>query len=724
VLGWPRYGLLYVVYRVFWHLGRTVSTFLCVFPREFRRAHRDSQGRRNYKTTNQPSGHPAALSKKHFIFLGCALVAVLGLWIFTHTKMAQTAPRSAEALTELLKGWPGMFGVAFVLWIAVKVFLGDGPSLIVKPVKVVASVIVLMALGNLLAWKPLWSVLAPLGVSEEEWSARLFTLALAAWGVSFLWVVFSKPKGRRAVASQGSRQRREQPMWSNIPKVNFSDVGGMESAKQQIRAVVENRLDPGKYSKYGVVQNGILLHGPRGSGKTYLAEATAGEFGINFYEVSSPKLLDMWVGTTGKNIRDVFTRALAYKPIVLFIDEIDTLGSGRQVSGSDGDPGGAGREFNTMVNQLMQSIDHYRNESGLILMAATNFLDGLDPALIREGRFDVRIRVGLPDKATRRKIFETQLAKKPWKQFPLEEFARKTPGASAARIRALVDRAAAMAAEQRRKIVEQDLRKAFEEAGGGDRPLFKPVEWKDVVIPPEVERDLRSLIKLLEPGYAERVGLEAPTGVLLIGPPGTGKTMIARLLATETGRSFYPITAADVLGGVTGASVKKLSEVFNRAKEHSPSIVFLDEMDGLLPRNSGYLNQHDVQLVEQCLIEISQLEPEHNVLLVGTTNHIGHIDPRVLRGGRFSEKIEIGVPSAAGYNKLLRKYLRKARFDRSLTIEQVAERMTGISPADLEAICSTAKRFAMHRMAEDAQELPPLVWDDFERAIERVQVRF
>jgi transitional endoplasmic reticulum ATPase len=227
----------------------------------------------------------------------------------------------------------------------------------------------------------------------------------------------------------------------------------------------------------------------------------------------------------------------------------------------------------------------------------------------------------------------------------------------------------------------------------------------------------------MDPAYGERLKLAMPTGLLLIGPPGTGKTTIARLIATQTKRSFYPITAADILGSATGASVKKLVELFARAKENGPSIIFIDEIDGLLPRNNGFQSQHDIQLVEQARSLISDLEPQHNVFLIGTTNHLGSIDAAILRGGRFSEKIELGTPDEGGYRQLLTKHLDGVQLVEGLSVELLAERVRGISPADLGAICNSAKRMAMRRMADTAEELPPLVWNDFTEAMKRVQVQ-
>jgi transitional endoplasmic reticulum ATPase len=245
-----------------------------------------------------------------------------------------------------------------------------------------------------------------------------------------------------------------------------------------------------------------------------------------------------------------------------------------------------------------------------------------------------------------------------------------------------------------------------------------------VVLSAETETDLRNLVRLMDPAYSEKLKLPVPSGLLLVGPPGTGKTMIGKLIATQTKRSFYPITAADILGSATGASVKKLTELFARAKENSPSIIFIDEMDGLLPRNTGLQSQHDIQLVEQARSLISDLEQHHHVFLIGTTNHLNSIDPAILRGGRFSEKLEIGTPDQAGYRRLLKKHLDGMRLADILSDELLAEKLRGVSPADLEAIGNSAKRMAMRRMAHDGDELPPLAWSDFTEAMKRVQVQF
>jgi transitional endoplasmic reticulum ATPase len=311
----------------------------------------------------------------------------------------------------------------------------------------------------------------------------------------------------------------------------------------------------------------------------------------------------------------------------------------------------------------------------------------------------------------------------PWKRFDLQEFGRRMPGASAAKLRAVVDQAAGYALAANRRIEAGDLRRAVSENGGKDRPQLERVEWDEVVVSESVKQDLKSLVRLLEdPNRTRSMGLEIPVGLLLVGPPGTGKTLIGRLIASQSKRSFYALTAANVLGAGVGDSVKRVSAIFERAKEHSPAIIFFDEMDGLLPTNGYALAQHDIQLVEQFLTEIGSLQPENNVFLVGTTNHPENIDPRVLRGGRFSEKIQIPLPDTDQRTQLLSRYLKGARLAAELTIKEIAERLNGLSPADLQAISITAKRMAFNRL-DNGDQLPPLNWNDFEMAVERVRAR-
>ncbi len=557
--------------------------------------------------------------------------------------------------------------------------------------------------------------------SFQAWNGILW---FALMGGLLIWSFMAlRPRAPRAAEASSSHSdpahSNVSTNWTNVPSVRFADIGGVARLKSEVQTIAANRF--GKNAT-GVVRNGILLHGPQGTGKNLVAEATAGEFRVNFYHVRCPELMGVSIGSTSAEIRRVFERASAHRPIVLFLDEIDSIGSRKQTMGSGVDAGGAGREFNTVTTQLMQSIDRYRNVEGMLLMAATNHLDGLEPTLIREGRFDAKLRLDLPNEEGRRAVLDAQLSKVAWRRHDLAAVARRTPGWSPARLKSLVDSATLLANGQ--PIEESHLIKALETGGGQDHRAIEPMTWDDVILPERVVGDLKTLIRLMEPGVAEQMSLPVPTGLILTGAPGTGKTLTAKLIASQSHRSFYSISPGDVLSGAVGGSVKRLSEIFGRAKEHSPSILFFDEMDGLFPSIQGSLGHHDVQLVEQALIEISALKPEHNVFLIGTTNYLERVDSRILRGGRFSEKIEIGVPDEAGYHRLLLRYLGKAQIGDDLSLKTIADRVHGMSPADLEATVNTMKRAAMRRMGRDAAELPPLRLGDFEEALGRVQPRF
>jgi ATP-dependent 26S proteasome regulatory subunit len=695
-----------LTYWVLWHTAHGARRFVSGIAEPFRRGWNQSKQDLNRKRTAEPK-RDRPLLKLSLACLPIIALIIIGPpeWFFNRASILVIA--------------------VFLIWV-VRSPLRGSPTWFRKLVKIIILSLLAGDLLSLLAWKAAVIFVASslLGGSShidyKNASDLIFVTGVGGWWLGLFWILMSRPKPKgqtvQFMASQPAQNvtaHSTPAPESRVPKICFADVGGMEEAKQQIRDVVETRLHPEKYARYGVVRNGILLYGPRGSGKTHLAEATAGEFRLNFHYVSPTRFVSMWVGDTEASIRGAFLRAMANRPVLLFIDEVDALGSFRQKLGGSGDPGGAGRMYNNMTIELMQSIDQMREEPNFIVMAATNLIDGLDEALVRDGRFDVKVHVDLPDEPTREQIFKAQLSAKPWTSFDLKEFARRMPGASAAKIRSLVDRAAVYAAHDDRKIEALDLEKAMEEYGGKDRPLFQPVEWDDLIVDGRVERELRTLIRLVDnPFRAERMGLQAPMGVLLLGAPGTGKTMIARLIATQSKRSFLPITSADI------TEPKAITKAFARARENSPSLIFVDEMDSLVPANQGYLNQYYVQIVEQFLIEISNLQPEHNVFLVATTNHPENIDPRILRGGRFSEKIEIGAPGSPETRRLLDKYLKNIKLESSVGLDYLTEWFAGITPANLEAMIATAKRYAFERSGVD--KLVPLSLADFDRAAERV----
>lgn len=550
--------------------------------------------------------------------------------------------------------------------------------------------------------------------SANQWDK---IMALPFWlgcGALILWPFSTFMRRKRQEATPGTANDLNDEKWAQIPAVRFEDVGGFNQQKSEMRIVAENRF---LANTSGIVRNGVLLYGPQGTGKNFLAEATAGEFGSNWYHVRCPQLLGPMIGSTTTEIRRAFDWARAHRPIVMFLDEIDAIGSKKALQGGS-DSGGAGREYNTIVTQLMQSIDDCRNVEGLLIVAATNHIDTLEPSLIRDGRFDAKLRLDLPDEEGRKEVLLSLLKETRWRSHELLRVIRRTVGWSPARLKAMVDRSVLTSKGQ--PLSEEHLLATIESIGGNDRPNLDPVHWDDVVLPADVVDEIKALIRLLEPGESERLSIPPPTGLILVGAPGTGKTLTARLIASQVRRSFYAITPSEVLSGEVGGSVKRLSEIFTRAREHAPSIVFFDEMDGLFPNTGNCGSQHDVQLVNQALIEISAIKPETAVFFIGTTNNYGRIDPRVLRGGRFSEKIEIGLPNLEGYCKLVVRFLGEATLESELTHERIAHRVQGASPADLQAVLTSMKRFAMRRLAAPDSTLPPLSVVDLNEALRRV----
>ena len=547
----------------------------------------------------------------------------------------------------------------------------------------------------------------------RPWNDLIWFLGMAAL---MIWALSSLRVRRRPVAA--SQVVPSSPMAASveIPKLRFEDVGGSSQTKREIGVVAGNRFRRGGH---GVVRNGVLLYGPQGTGKNLLAEATAGEFRANFHHVRCPELVSMGIGSTAGEIRRVFDLAAQNRPVVLFLDEVDSVGSRKQPQGVGTDAGGGGREYNAVTTQLMQSIDRYRSLDGLLIMAATNSLDGLEPTLMRDGRFDLKLRLDLPNQAERGAILTSMLKTGAHAAPAIAEIARRTPGWSPARLRALLDRAILRAGG--RPVRDEDILATLEESGGKDRPQIEVVNWDDVVLPAPVVSDIKAILRLLVPGTAEQLGVPAPTGLVLVGQPGTGKTLAARLIASQAKRSFYAITPSDVLSGAVGGSVRRLTNVFARAREHAPSILFFDEMDALFPTVTGYGSQHDIQLVEQALIEISELRPEHQVFLIGTTNDLSRIDPRILRGGRFSEKIEIGLPDEEGYRRLLEMNFGPTQLASDLTTPRLVEMVQGFSPAEITGVATAAKRFALARTPEHATELLPIEARDVEQAIARVR---
>ncbi len=491
--------------------------------------------------------------------------------------------------------------------------------------------------------------------------------------------------------SDGSSLRVQRP--GELP--SFADVGGMEPLKQELRDTVGLMLAfAGEAESYRITWNGLLLHGRPGVGKTFVAKATAGEFGLNFVHATTGDLVSSYRGEFARNVEAMFRLATAHVPCVLFFDEFDSIAQRRE--------DWPDQESRRTVNQLLQTLEAYREVRALVVAAATNDLDGLDPAVIRPGRFDRHIRVDLPDAAGRAAIFRAKLRDRPTSpDLDVGLLAARSESLSPAAIARAVEAAALGALRETAvggALVRLDtarLLAALTEQGGKDRPAVGAHTWDDLVLPAAVKAELRQLQVLIErPDEARALGVEPPSGVLLTGPPGTGKTTIARVLAAQTRCSFYPVTAADLTSMWLGESERKVRRLFERARENQPSIVFVDEIDAIASER-GASRSFDPQ-VNQLLAEIDGIAGQRGVLVLAATNRPEQLDPALLRGGRLSRRIEIPPPDLAARTQLLQLQTKAMPLE-GVDLAAVAARTDGYTGADLEALCQQAALAAMVR---------------------------
>jgi SpoVK/Ycf46/Vps4 family AAA+-type ATPase len=483
----------------------------------------------------------------------------------------------------------------------------------------------------------------------------------------------------------------------------FAAVGGMPQLKDELSNTIGLLLAYGNEAdQYKIRFNGILLHGPPGVGKTFLAKATAGEFGLHLAHVSTGDLVSKYVGESATNLKQAFTDAARHVPCLLFFDEFDSIAERRDAA--------LGEESRRLVNQLLQSLEEWRTVRELIIMATTNHLDDLDPAVLRPGRFDRLIRVDLPDLDARHAILATQLHGRPLADdVDLDDLVERTSGRTPATIARVVE-AAAMAAFRRltadagapSPIHHQDLRLALAGLGGEDRPRVESWSWDRLILPEAVTTELLQVQALIsDPDRAKAYGVDVPSGILLAGPPGTGKTTVGRVFAAEGGFSFYPVTAADLTSKWVGESEATVVRLFERARTNAPAIIFIDEIDAIAGRRAETGSSYLDRTLTQLLTEIDGMTAQPGVFVMAATNRPDVLDPALLRGGRLSRTITLPVPDHDGRLRMLQIFTSRMPLH-NVDLTRLATQTDGFSGADLEALCQQAAMKAMQ-----TQDLSP-----------------
>jgi transitional endoplasmic reticulum ATPase len=475
----------------------------------------------------------------------------------------------------------------------------------------------------------------------------------------------------------------------------FADVGGMQHLKTELNDTFGLMLAfAGEARAYRLRWNGLLLHGPPGVGKSFIARAAAGEFGLNLIHVTTADVVSAYAGEAARNLRRAFSFAAGRIPCILFFDEFDSIAQRRD--------DWQNQEARRTVNELLREVEQWRRVPELIVMAATNDLDALDPAVIRPGRFDRHIRVDLPDAPARAAIFAASLRGRPLApDVDLDQLAKAAEGLTPAAIVRAVEAASLVAFKastgsgQVVQLTFAHLRDALAQRGGTDRPTVEQWSWEQLILPAATKAELQQVVAMVKnPELARSLGVEPPTGVLLTGPPGTGKTTIAKVLAAQAGCSFYPITGADVTSPWLGESERSIARLFDRARENQPSIIFLDEIDAIAGKR-GEWGGYDRQ-INQLLAEIDGVSGQRGVFVLGATNRADQLDPALLRGGRLSRTIEIPLPTLDGRIALLRLFTKGMPLDR-VDLDALARRTAGLSGADLRALCQQAAVEALTR---------------------------
>jgi transitional endoplasmic reticulum ATPase len=501
-----------------------------------------------------------------------------------------------------------------------------------------------------------------------------------------------------------------------IPEVMYEDLGGIKPAITKIREIIELPLKhPELFNRLGIdAPKGVLLHGPPGTGKTMLAKAVANESDAYFITINGPEIMSKYYGESEHKLREAFDEAEKNTPAIIFIDEIDSIAPKRAEV--------TGEVERRVVAQLLSLMDGLKSRKNVIVIGATNRPEALDMALRRPGRFDREIELRVPDRDGRWEIFQIHTRGMPLAEdVSLDDFADRTYGFVGADIAAMC-REAAMTS-LRRVLPEIDLEQKEIPKETLDKLVIKRSDFEDVMkeIQPSALREIlfevpnvtwediggldevKSLMKEAVEWplrYAEsfrRIGVEAPKGVLLYGPPGTGKTLLAKAIANESEANFITVKGSDILSKWYGESEKHIAEVFKKARQVAPAIIFLDELDALAPIRGTAMGEPHVteRVVNQLLSELDGLEELRGVVIIGATNRPDIIDPALLRPGRFDEMILVPVPDARTRSEIFRVHTKKMALADDVNIDELISITEDFTGADISAVCKKAGRFAM-----------------------------
>ncbi|WP_423792613.1 CDC48 family AAA ATPase [Methanocaldococcus indicus] len=544
------------------------------------------------------------------------------------------------------------------------------------------------------------------------------TIGVLGTALTFV-VVSTTPSGPVRVTEFTKIELKEEPVKevaeSKVPDVTYEDIGGLKEEVKKVREMIELPMrHPELFEKLGIEPpKGVLLVGPPGTGKTLLAKAVANEAGANFYVINGPEIMSKYVGETEENLRKIFEEAEENAPSIIFIDEIDAIAPKRDEA--------TGEVERRLVAQLLTLMDGLKGRGQVVVIGATNRPDALDPALRRPGRFDREIVIGVPDREGRKEILQIHTRNMPLAEdVDLDYLADVTHGFVGADLAALCKEAAMRAlrrvlpdidleAEEIPKEVLDNLKVTmddFKEALKDVEPSamrevlveVPNIKWEDIGGLEEVKQELREAVEwpLKAKDVFERLGIRPPKGVLLFGPPGTGKTLLAKAVANESGANFISVKGPEIFSKWVGESEKAIREIFKKARQNAPCIIFFDEIDAVAPKRGRDISSGVTdKVVNQILTELDGMEEPKDVVVIAATNRPDIIDPALLRPGRLDRVILVPVPDEKARLDIFKIHTRGMKLADDVDLEELAKKTEGYTGADIEAICREAAMLAV-----------------------------
>jgi transitional endoplasmic reticulum ATPase len=526
------------------------------------------------------------------------------------------------------------------------------------------------------------------------------------------------------------------PEAKGVPRTTYEDIGGLQEEIQRIREMVELPLrHPELFQRLGIEPpKGVLLHGPPGCGKTLLARAVANESEANFFSINGPEIMSKFYGESEARLREMFQQAQQNSPSIIFIDELDAIAPKREEV--------TGEVERRVVAQLLALMDGLAGRGNVIVIGATNRPGALDPALRRPGRFDREIEIGVPDKQGRHEILQIHTRGMPLaKDVDMKKLFEMTHGYTGADLSAL-GRETAMKALRRylpeinleeerippsvlekMEVRMEDFLNAYKEiTPTAMREVYievPAVHWDQIGGLEEVKKDLIEAVEwpLKNPEVFSRMGIRPPKGILLYGPPGCGKTLLARAVATESEANFITIKGPEVFSKWVGESEKAIREVFRKGRMAAPSVIFFDEFDSLVPRRGmGFADSGVTErVISQLLTEMDGILSLEDIVVIAASNRPDIVDPAVLRPGRFDRLIYVPEPDEKSRLEIFKIYTKDMPLAKDVDIMNLTHLTKGYSGADIQGLCREAALSALRKDIESKE----VTLGDFQKAMEK-----